>query len=102
MPGRLVNLADQLICRGSSCLSLSRSSLVRWKDADETPVLALVLEKHHAVNQGEQGVVFPASDVQAGLVTRTALANQDRSGVDQLATKSLYTKPLPRRVAAVY
>jgi len=102
MPGRLMNFVVQLVCRSSNWFRLCRRRLFRWKHADEAPILALVLEKHDAVDEGKEGVVLSTADVQAGLVPRAALADQDRSRVDELAAKPLYAQSLAGRIAAVY
>ena len=76
--------------------------MFRWQNADVAAVLAFVLEEDDAVNLGEERVVLPAANIEAGLVTCAPLADQNRSGADQFAAETLYAEPLPGRVAAVY
>ena len=92
----------ELIRGRSGGLSLCGFGLLRRHHADIAAVLALVLKQHHAVNEREQRVVFAPAYVDAGLMTRAALANQDRTRVHQLAAKALHSQPLPLRIAAVY
>src|SRR5579863_584336 len=79
----------------------SRGFLDR-QNADEAPEPALVFKLHEASGQREEGVILGATDVPAGLVARTALANQDASAVHQLSAKTLHAEALPLRVAPVY
>jgi hypothetical protein len=87
-PNRLVHIRS--LVRGC----VSRLSLLRRVDADETPVPAFVLELHDPSDQREQRVVLALTDADARLVLRAALPNQDGSGVHELAAKPLYSKPL--------
>jgi hypothetical protein len=77
------------------------SLLFGWLDEDEFSHLAFVHELHRAGDLGEQGVVFTATDVNASLITRTALTDDDRSARNQLTAENLYAKPLCIRIAAV-
>src|SRR4051812_37872795 len=70
-------------------------------DVHEGAVTALLLERHHAVDEREEGVVFAAADVVAGCEHRAALADEDRAAVDLLAPEPLYPEVLRVRVAAV-
>src|SRR5579862_1024064 len=97
---RLFEFETRLVCwrRGRRC----RGCLLRRQDADVAPILAFVLEKHDAVNQGEERIVFAAGDVYSWLVTRAALTDQNCSRMDHLAAESLHAEPLSLRIAAVY
>jgi len=63
-------------------------------DADEAPATALVFELHVAGDKREQRIVFALPDVFSCLVLGAALANDDRTCVDELAAEPLYAKPL--------
>lgn len=58
-------------------------------------------EFHGALAQCEQGIVFAAADVLAGMEVGATLANDDIAGDDVLATEALHAKSLGMRVAAV-
>ncbi len=67
--------------------------LLRVDDADELPVLRpLLFELDVAVFLGEQSVVPPDPDVDTGMKTRTALADDDVARNDLLPTVDLYAK----------
>jgi hypothetical protein len=87
-PNRLVQIRS--LVRGC----VSRLSLLCGVDADVPTVPPLILELHDPGDQREQRVVLALTDVNAGLMLRAALPNQDRSGVHELTAKSLYAKPL--------
>src|ERR1700688_1470976 len=85
---RLLEFEVQLVCwrsgrRGWGCL-------LRRQDADVAPILALVLEKHDAINQGEQRIILATRHVHAGLVFGAALADQYCSRMDELAAEPLH------------
>src|ERR1700730_2722937 len=82
-------------------LALNRS-LLRGEDADVAAVLALVLKQHDAIYEREQRVILAAAHIEARFVACAALANQDRTRVDQLAAEAFHAQPLPLRVTAVY
>src|SRR5713101_7125579 len=71
------------------------------KNADEAAAAALVLEFDEAGDEGEKRVVLALGDVEAGLVARAALADEDGAGVDELAAEALHAEALAVRVAAV-
>ena len=82
--------------------SLCYPDLVRGgNDADEAAATALVLKLDVAGDEREQRVVLALPDVFAGLMSRAALANDDRARVDELPAKTLYAEPLTVRIAAV-
>jgi hypothetical protein len=70
-------------------------------DHHELAHLSLVQELDASRDLGEEGIVFPAADVQPGLHARAALPHDDRSAGDQLSTECLESKPLRVRIAAV-
>ena len=69
-------------------------------DVDDaaTPAAA---ELDRAGDEGEQGVVTAATDVQAGVEVGAALADDDLAGVDDLAAEALDAEPLRVGVAPV-
>ena len=90
---RLLEFEVQLVCwrSGRRCWDW----LFLRQDADVAPVLALVLEKHDAINQGEQGIVLATRDVHAGFMLGASLADQNCSRMNQLAAEPLHAQPLP-------
>src|SRR5713101_10198244 len=79
----------------------SFGSFLGRQNADKAAAAALVFEADNTGNGGEQGVVFAAADVGAGLVPRAALPYQDRAGLHQLPAEALHAEPLSLRIAAV-
>src|SRR5450755_4287705 len=69
-------------------------------DVDDTPTTRRA-ELDPTRREGEQGVVLATTHVQAGVVVGAALADQDLTGVDQLAAVSLDAEELGVRIAAV-
>jgi hypothetical protein len=69
--------------------------LIRGLHTDETSVTSLVFELHDAGYERKQRVVLALADVDASLMLRAALPNQNRSCVDELSAKTLYAKSLP-------
>ena len=63
-------------------------------DVDEAAVLALVLEADDAVDFGEEGVIFAAAYVGAGLERGAALTDDDASAEDGLTAEYLDAEPL--------
>src|SRR5262245_17901624 len=74
---------------------------LRRLHVDLEAALALPLEDHVPVRQGEQGVVLAAADVQARHDRRAPLANEDVPGANLLAAEALHAEPLRLGVAAV-
>src|SRR5438128_543946 len=70
-------------------------------DADAAPVLAHPFVVDVARDGREQGVVAAYADAASGRDLRAALADQDRSGVDELSAVDLHPEHLRVRVAAV-
>src|SRR6476661_11108390 len=69
--------------------------------ADLLPRLALVLELHHAVDEGVDGVVRAEADVLARVPLRAALAHDDVAGDDLLTAELLDAAVLRVAVAPV-
>ena len=63
-------------------------------DDDEAAVLATVLEADYAGDLGEEGVVFAATYVEAGLERCTALTDDDAAAQDGLSAEYLNAEPL--------
>jgi hypothetical protein len=61
----------------------------------------LCLERHDAVNQGEQGMVSSHTDILARMDPRSALANDDVSGADRLASGAFYAEATTDTVTTV-
>src|SRR3954453_19492995 len=70
-------------------------------DADEAAALAFVVEVHDAVDLGEERVVAADADVHAGIETRPALADQNRTAGNELAGEGLDAEHFRLRIAAV-
>ncbi len=58
-------------------------------------------ELHGALAQSEQGVVFAAANVLAGMEVGATLANNDVAGDNVLATIALHAKSLRMRIATI-
>jgi len=63
-------------------------------DVHEAAVLATILELNDAVYLGEEGVVFAAAYVRAGLQRCATLTDDDASTEDRLTAEYLDSKPL--------
>lgn len=64
-------------------------------DADKCPALrSLDVVTYLPVSLGEQSMVVAAADIGAGVITGTALANQDAAGGDLLTTEALDAQAL--------
>jgi hypothetical protein len=63
-------------------------------DVDEATVLALVLEADDTVDLGEEGIVFAAAHVGAGLERGASLTDDDASAEDCLTAEYLDAEPL--------
>src|SRR5438552_2018186 len=70
-------------------------------DSDVLAQAAAVFEADNAADFGEQGVVFAAADVQAGLNAGAALAHDDGAARHQLATEGFHAQPLRVAIAPV-
>src|SRR5438105_5973185 len=81
----------------------TRSCLIQifGLDSDVLAQAAAVFEADNAADFGEQGVVFAAADVQAGLNAGAALAHDDGAARHQLASEGFYAQPLRVAVAPV-
>src|ERR1700675_3686173 len=94
---------NQLLRWGRYGLGLCQGRSLLWRQyTDVAAVLALVLKQHDAIDEREQRVVLAPAHIDAGLVARAPLTNQDRARVDHLAAETFHTQPLSLRVAAVY
>jgi hypothetical protein len=63
-------------------------------NADVSPMPSLIFKLHDPGDQREQRIVFTLPDVDASLVFRATLPNQDGPGVDKLSAESLYSESL--------
>jgi hypothetical protein len=79
-----------------------KQRLFRGDDADKLAQPSAVAKCNHAVNLGEQGVVFAPADVFTGLDFGAALAHDNRPARNQLPAESLHAEPLRIRVAPVF
>lgn len=70
-------------------------------NADNLPVLAVFLESYNARYLRKESVVPPDTDVDSRLKPRSALANDDAAGRDQLSPEPLHTETLGIAVATV-
>ena len=75
--------------------------LVRFDDADALAVLAERFELDRARDFGKERIVLSAAHVLAGVDSGTALANDDRSGGDELAGEALHAQSLTVTVAPI-
>src|SRR5437879_4565314 len=73
-----------------------------WQHAYKTARAALIFKTNVPGRGGKERIVFPSPNVQPRLVPGAALANQNRSLMNQLARKTFHSQPLPGRVATVY
>src|SRR4051794_13216482 len=62
---------------------------------------AFAIEQDLAVDEREQCVVLALTDAFAGMELRTQLANEDITGDDLLAAKTLHATPLAIRITTV-
>ena len=72
----------------------TRTSVHSGDDADEAAATALVFELHMTGDERKQRVILTLPDILAGLVLRAALADENRARVNELASETLYAKPL--------
>src|ERR1051325_3594134 len=69
--------------------------------AHAQPARAVVLELHHAVGEGEEGVVLGQADILARLPLGAVLAQDDRAPADGLPAEALHPEALGVTVAPV-
>jgi hypothetical protein len=69
---------------------------------DKTAGPAAVDEVHPASNLGIEGVIFAPADVQTGLQPGAALADDDGTTGDYLASEDFHTQSLSIGVAAIF
>ena len=68
---------------------------------DDVNFALILAESNSSVAESEQGVVAAAANVDAGTETGAALTDDDGTGADSFAAKSLNTEKLGIAVAAV-
>src|SRR5271165_6849491 len=90
---RPFNIAPSCV-EGNPYGSSSRLGLPRRRHTDKASPVALILELHIPLHQRKQGVILTLGHVFAGLVLRSALPHQNRTGIHQLPAKTLYSQPL--------
>lgn len=81
--------------------SWSGLGLLGWLHANEAPMPAPVRELHVAGDKSEERIVLALANVFSGLVSRAALADENRACIDELTAEALYAQPLSVRIAAV-
>jgi hypothetical protein len=79
-------LPNHVVCR--------RETLLGGRDDADDATPAPGTEEHGTRLKGEQRVVIPPTDVDAGVEVRAALPNDDLAGVDQLAAEALDAEAL--------
>jgi hypothetical protein len=86
---------------GVPSAALQRLVGLRRGDADEAAAPATVFKLDVTGDEREERVVFALTYVFTGLVLGATLANQNRTGIDELSTEAFYAEPLTVRIAAV-
>lgn len=81
-------------------LTANHESLFNGSYRDHLPI-AIVLERHHTVDKGEQGVVVPTTHIVARVEPGPPLTHKDTSGADVLSPESLDAESLRIAVATV-
>jgi hypothetical protein len=61
-------------------------------DGNEGFIVPLSGKLHPAIDHGKKRMVFPHSNITAGVMNRTSLSDDDVSGFDNLAPVELYTQ----------
>jgi len=72
-----------------------------WVHADALFCFSHALEFDDAVDEREQGIIAPDTDVRAGMHLGPALPHENAAGADRLAPEALYAQALRITVAAV-
>jgi hypothetical protein len=75
---------------------LRRGRLLQRVNANELPRAPLVFEFDDAVNQGEERVVFTATDILSRFPFSTALTSKDVATKDLFSAEFLQPQPLRR------
>jgi hypothetical protein len=70
------------------------SCLLQWINAYKFPATAFVFKFHDAVDQGKQRIVFPATDIVAGLPLGAPLSSYNVAAYHSFATELLETQSL--------
>ena len=73
----------------NGCKDLLVRFLCKREDRNERTVFHFLLEFDDAVDEGEEGMILAHSDVQSGVVYRSALAEDDVAGFCELAAIDL-------------
>jgi hypothetical protein len=76
-----------------------RNRLGSWLNADG--LTKSLLKLNNTVNEREQRVITPCSHVITGVVSATALTNEDISRSNNFATKLLHSETLSLAVSSV-
>jgi len=63
-------------------------------DANVSPMPSLIFKLHDPGDERKQRVILALSDIDASLVLRAPLPNQDGPGVNELSAESLYSESL--------
>ena len=88
------------VANATSFLNISGETLLGL-DRDNRDDLAVLDELHLALLESEKREVATASDVGAGMDLGTALANDDRAGLEELAVIRLDAEVLGVGIASV-
>ena len=75
--------------------------LLGGEDADALSVAAFPLVPNDTGDLGEEGVVAPDADIDAGMNPRAALTDEDAARRHHLAAVALYAEPLGIAIATV-
>jgi hypothetical protein len=59
------------------------------------------LKLHRTVNQGEERIIVPSTDVQAGMDLCTMLADENRSGTNNFTAVPFHAQPLPLAITPI-
>lgn len=80
---------------------LEMMRLGRLSEGRHVDALALAVEEHLAVHEGEQGPIAAGADVLARDKLRTALTHDDAAGADDMAAIFFHAKTLADAIASV-
>ena len=68
---------------------INSRSLLRWRNANKSPVPPLILKLHIPSHQRVKRIVLTLPNINASLMLSPPLPNQNRSRIDQLPAKAL-------------
>lgn len=90
--------------QGTAAPSPSVENLCDWSgdNIDELTLASAITELDRSIHRCKQGVILAQSNVFARLVSRAALANDDRATRHHFAPKYLDSKPLGVGVSPVF